>query len=107
MRKQKKQRNALKIFIFIVIILLLAIGGYALYFYNHAKKTVNDRMHNPVETINTSLTKKKIKATEPINVLLLGIDALENQRGSSDAIMIMQLQHNGDAMTIGNIQRAA
>jgi len=105
--KQKKQRKGLKIFISIVIILLLAIGGYALYFYNHAKKTVNDRMHNPVETIDTSLTKKKIKATEPINVLLLGIDALENQRGRSDAIMIMQLQPNDDAMTIVSIPRDA
>src|SRR5690625_6168887 len=64
-------------------------------------------MHNPVETIDTSLTKKKIKATEPINVLLLGIDALENQRGRSDAIMIMQLQPNDDAMTIVSIPRDA
>src|SRR5690625_1321803 len=105
--KQKKQRKGLKIFISIVIILLLAIGGYALYFYNHAKQTVNDRMHNPVETIDTSLTKKKIKATEPINVLLLGIDAIENQKGRSDAIMIMQLQPKDDAMTIVSIPRDA
>src|SRR5690625_1538400 len=107
MRKQKKQINGFKIFIFIFIILLLAIGGYALYFYNHAKQTVNDRMHNPVETIDTSLTKKKIKATEPINVLLLGIDAIENQKGRSDAIMIMQLQPKDDAMTIVSIPRDA
>src|SRR5690625_1971145 len=62
-------------------------------------------MHDPVETIDTDLTKKKLKATERINVLLLGIDAEGNQKGRSDALMVMQLNPKTDSITIISIPR--
>lgn len=106
-RSKKRNKKWLKIILIIVLLLGLAIGGYVLFFYNHAKSTVNKKMHNPVETIDTAVTKKKVRASEPLNILLLGIDAKEGEAGRSDAIMIMRLKPDEDAMTIVSIPRDA
>lgn len=103
--RKKPRRLWLKIPIIIVILLVLGVGAYAFSVYNNAKNTVNEKMHDPVETIDTKLTKEKLKATEPLNVLLLGIDSEDDQRGRSDAIMVMQLDPITDALTIVSIPR--
>lgn len=105
--RKKPRRLWLKIPLIIIVVLVLGIGGYAYSIYHNTKKTVNDRMHDPVETIDTDLTKKKLNATERLNVLLLGIDAEEDQNGRSDAIMIMQLDPKTDEMKIVSIPRDA
>src|SRR5699024_1243185 len=72
---------------------------------------VNDQMHEPVETIDTALTKEKLKATDPINVLLLGIDNDEENvneddlAGRSDAIMVMNLNPQTNEINIVSIPR--
>lgn len=104
-RRKKPRRLWLKIPLIIIIILVLGIGGYAFMVYQNAKSTVNDKMHDPVETIDTDLTKKKLQDTEKINVLLLGIDAEDNQEGRSDAIMVMQLDPEEDSISIVSIPR--
>lgn len=103
--RKKPRRLWLKIPLIIIILLVLGIGGYAFTVYQNAKSTINDKMHNPVETIDTDLTKKKLQDTEKINVLLLGIDAEDNQEGRSDAIMVMQLDPEEDAISIVSIPR--
>ncbi|MEI3612963.1 LCP family glycopolymer transferase [Pseudogracilibacillus sp. SO30301A] len=103
--RKKPRRLWLKIPVIIVILLVLGVGAYAFSVYNNAKNTVNEKMHDPVETIDTDLTKEKLKATEPLNVLLLGIDSEDDQRGRSDAIMVMQLDPKTDAITIVSIPR--
>ncbi|HLR70470.1 MAG TPA: LCP family protein [Pseudogracilibacillus sp.] len=105
--KKKPRRLWLKIPLIIVVLLVLGVGIYAFSVYNNAKNAVNDRMHDPIDSIDTDLTKKKLNATETLNVLLLGIDAEDNQRGRSDAIMVMQLDPNTDEMTIVSIPRDA
>jgi len=103
--RKKPRRLWLKIPLIIILLLGIGIGGYVFSVYNNAKKTINDKMHDPVETIDTDLTKKKLQATEPLNVLLLGIDAEGSQAGRSDAIMVMQLDPVTDAITIVSIPR--
>lgn len=103
--RKKPRRLWLKIPLIIIILLVLGIGGYAFTVYQNAKSTVNDKMHDPVETIDTDLTKKKLQDTEKINVLLLGIDAEDNQEGRSDAIMVMQLDPEEDSISIVSIPR--
>lgn len=103
--KLKKKRSWLKIIGVILLVVVLAIGSYVFYLYQSTKKLVNEDMHNPVDVIDTALTKKKLNKTEPINVLLLGIDAEGNQAGRSDAIMVMQLDPTTDDMTIVSIPR--
>lgn len=103
--RRKKRRLWLKIPLIILITIVLIIGGYALFLYNNAKKTVNERMHDPVETIDTQLTKRKLHATEPLNVLLLGIDSEGEEVGRSDAMMVMNLNPINDELTIVSIPR--
>lgn len=104
-RKKKKKRLWLRILLAIILIFILFVGGYTYFLYNSAKQAVNEQMHDPVETIDTSLTKEKLHATEPLNILLLGIDTEGGQQGRSDALMVMQLNPNKDEMTIISIPR--
>lgn len=107
--RKKSRKLWLKIPLIIILIIVLAIGGYAFSVYQNAKKTVNDRMHDPVETIDTDLTKKKLQDTEKINILLLGIDSEGegNQQGRSDAMLVMRLDPEKDAISIVSIPRDA
>lgn len=107
-RERKKSRKLwLKIPLIVILVLVLAIGGYAFSVYLNAKNTVNNKMHDPVETIDTDLTKKKLQDTEKINILLLGIDSEGegNQKGRSDAILVMQLDPEEDSIEIVSIPR--
>lgn len=107
-RERKKSRKLwLKIPLIIILVLVLAVGGYAVSVYLNAKNTVNNKMHDPVETIDTDLTKKKLQDTEKINILLLGIDSEGegNQKGRSDAMLVMQLDPEEDSISIVSIPR--
>ena len=103
--RKKSRKLWLKIPILVIILLLLGVGVYAFTVYNKAKSTVNDKMQSQVDSIDTSLTKKKLNETEALNVLLLGIDSEEDQAGRSDAIMVMRLYPETDEMEIVSIPR--
>jgi LCP family protein required for cell wall assembly len=103
--KRKSRKLWLKIPLIILLLLALGIGGYAFSVYNNAKKTVNQKMHDPVDSIDLDLTKKKIKAKKPLNILLMGIDTEENDKGRSDALMVLSLDPKHDAMQLVSIPR--
>lgn len=104
-KRRKSRKLWLKIPIIIIILLVLGVGIYAFTVYNNAKKTVNDKMHDPVESIDLDLTKKKVKATEPLNILLMGIDTEESDQGRADALMVLTLDPQQDAMQLVSIPR--
>ncbi|MGM8365238.1 LCP family glycopolymer transferase [Virgibacillus sp. W0181] len=103
--RKKSKKRWLKIPLIIIGLFVLGVGIYAFSVYNNAKNTVNEKMHEPVESIDTSITKKKIKGTEPLNILLLGIDAESGERGRSDALMILTLEPKSDRMQLVSIPR--
>src|SRR5690554_5564420 len=103
--RKKSKKTWLKITLIVVLVLALGAGGYALSIYNNAKNTVNDKMHEAVDTIDTGLTKKKVAATEALNILLLGIDAESSERGRSDALMVLSLDPKNDKMQLISIPR--
>lgn len=109
MLKNRVRKESKKLWVKIpllgIAICLFIIGSYAIFVYNNTKNTVNEKMFDPVETIDTDITRKKLQETEQINILLLGIDTYENKKGRSDAIMVMQLEPQTDAMKIVSIPR--
>lgn len=103
--RNKRKKRWPKVVLIILALFVVGIGAYVFSIYQNTKSTVNDDMHEPVTTIDTTLTKKKVKAQEPLNILLLGIDAEEGEKGRSDAIMILTLQPKSDQMQIVSIPR--
>lgn len=104
-KKKKFKKLWLKIPLIVILLLVLVTGVYAFSVYNNAKKTVNDKMHNPVGSIDLDLTKKKVKATEPLNILLMGIDTEESDKGRSDALMVLSLDPKQNTMQLVSIPR--
>lgn len=104
-KKKKSKKLWLKIPLIVILLLVLGTGVYAFSVYNNAKKTVNDKMHNPVGSIDLDLTKKKVKATEPLNILLMGIDTEESDKGRSDALMVLSLDPKQNTMQLVSIPR--
>lgn len=103
--RKKSRKLWLKIPLAIILVLVLGIGGYAFSIYNNAKLTVNDKINEPIETIDTKVAKKKVKATEPLNILLLGIDERGEDRGRSDALMVLSLNPKEETMQLVSIPR--
>lgn len=105
-KAKKKKRLWLKIPLALIILLFLGVGGYAYSVYSHAKKTVNDKIHEPVSSIDTGITKQKMKDIEPLNFLLLGVDTDdEESQGRSDALMVLTLDPENDQMQLVSIPR--
>lgn len=104
-RKKSKKKLWITIPLIVILILGLGIGGYMFSIYNNAKKTVNEKMFDPVQSIDTDITKKKIKATEPLHILLLGIDSHTSEKGRSDALMILSLDPKKEIMQLISIPR--
>ncbi|MEC2158320.1 LCP family glycopolymer transferase [Virgibacillus halodenitrificans] len=104
-KKTKKKSLWLKVSIAVILLLVLSVGGYAYSIYNNAKTTLNDKMHEPVKAIDTKKTKVKIKDAEVLNVLLLGVDERENDKGRSDAMMVLTLDPKNDKMQLVSIPR--
>src|SRR5699024_3592292 len=104
-KKSSSGKKFLKVIGILIVVVVIAIGSYAFYLYSSAKKLVNEDTHSPVDAIDTKVTKEKLKKTDKLNILLLGIDSEGDQQGRSDAIMIMQLDPTNDGMQIISIPR--
>lgn len=103
---QKKSRKLwLKIPLILIGVIVLGVGAYAISIYNNVAKTVNEKMHEPVDSIDQETTKKKMKATEKLTILLLGIDSQEGTSGRSDALMVLSLDPTDDSMQLISIPR--
>ncbi|WP_186577087.1 LCP family glycopolymer transferase [Aquibacillus kalidii] len=103
--KKRKKRRWLTISLAVVFMVLLGGGGFIFAVWNNAKQTVNDEIHQQVDTIDTSIAKQKIEDKEPLNILLLGVDERSTDGGRSDALMVLSLNPDGDSMQIVSIPR--
>lgn len=103
--KKPKKRRWLKITAAVVFVLIAGIGLYAYSIYGNARDTVNEEMHEPVDSIDRDMTKKKMEASEPLNILLLGVDEREHDSGRSDALMVLSLNPKEDSMQLVSIPR--
>ncbi|MCU9594577.1 LCP family protein [Caldibacillus thermolactis] len=104
--KQKKKRYRwIKLTGTLFLLLLLGVGIYVYNIYSNAKEAVNNRMNSNISSIDSEETKKKLAANEKINILLLGIDKRENDKGRSDAMIVLTLDPKNDKMQLISIPR--
>ncbi|WP_407272416.1 LCP family protein [Radiobacillus sp. PE A8.2] len=104
-QKKKIRKRWILIPLAIVLGLTLAVVGYSMSIYLDAKQTVDSEMNQPVASIDHDLTKKKLKDSEPLNILLLGVDKRSGDRGRSDALMVLSLNPVNDSMQLISIPR--
>src|SRR5699024_11674790 len=88
-----------------MVVLIAGIGLYVFSIYGNAKDTVNEKMHEPVDSIDRNTTQKKMEASEPLNILLLGVDERKYDSGRSDALMVLSLNPKDDSMQLVSIPR--
>lgn len=104
-RKKEKKKRWYKIPLIVLGILILLGGTWVLSMYNKAKNTVNEKMHQEVESIDKQLSKKKMKEKDQLNILVLGLDSAEGESGRTDTIMVMTLRPESDSMQLISIPR--
>ncbi|MFD1020269.1 LCP family glycopolymer transferase [Thalassobacillus hwangdonensis] len=105
MKQTKKKRKGWKIVLIVLALLLIGGGAYAFSIYNNVKQTVDKKLHAPISSIDTALTEKKVKAKEPLNILLLGVDERSYDKGRSDTMIVMTLDPKQDRMQMVSIPR--
>ncbi|MFC7321799.1 LCP family protein [Halobacillus campisalis] len=104
-RKHKKSKKWLWITLTVVLLLGVGITAYLFSIYNNVKSTVDNDIHETVTGIDHEATKKKVESKESINVLLLGVDERENDRGRSDTMIVMTLDPENERSQMVSIPR--
>lgn len=98
--KKRKKRSPLKIFFITLLILFLASGGVFAYYMNSLGNKLNDK---------SKTEAKKVEKGEPINFLLLGVDAGDydgtDKHKRSDTMMLIRYIPKTDKVYILSIPR--
>ncbi|WP_188454154.1 LCP family glycopolymer transferase [Virgibacillus oceani] len=108
-KKHKKQKRKWPYWVggIIGFAILLALG-YGYYLYDKVGDTV-DVMHEPLERDDDPERQKEIESiltsSKSLNVLLLGVDERENDKGRSDTMILMSLNPKTNSMLMLSIPR--
>lgn len=108
-RKQKKSKKKRNWWILtpliIFVVLILSVVGYATHIYLGVRGNINQQMYEPVTSIDSNITQKKLKDKENINVLLLGVDSDSSTKGRTDAMIVLTLKPGDSEMQMISIPR--
>jgi polyisoprenyl-teichoic acid--peptidoglycan teichoic acid transferase len=92
----------------VVALLFVSAGGYAYYMYDSVKGTA-ESMHEEVNRNrpkdSPTITKEKNEPAEPISILMMRVDERENDRGRSDALIMITLNPEKEKMQMISIPR--
>ncbi|WP_186579931.1 LCP family glycopolymer transferase [Aquibacillus kalidii] len=103
--KIKSKRKLLISILAVVLVMIFGVGIYSYTVYDNAKNTINEKMYNPVESIDLEVVKKKVKEEKPLNILLLGVDQRGDDPGRSDALMVLSLNPKENSAKLVSIPR--
>ncbi|GGK08691.1 transcriptional regulator LytR [Lentibacillus kapialis] len=104
--KHKPKRKKWLWIILIVFVVLIGAGtAYGYSIWHNVQTTVDKKLHKPIDGIDTDITKKKVAKKEPINILLLGVDERQYDKGRSDTMIVMTLDPANNHMQMISIPR--
>ncbi|MGM8212538.1 LCP family glycopolymer transferase [Virgibacillus sp. W0430] len=108
-KKQKQQKRKWPLWIGgIIVVFLLLVGGFLYYIYDKIGDTVSE-MHDPLDREADPKRQKEVeslfKNNASVNLLLLGVDERDGDKGRSDTMILMSLNPKTDAMLMLSIPR--
>ncbi|PAV31000.1 transcriptional regulator LytR [Virgibacillus profundi] len=107
-RRTKKKRKWPFLVGGIILVLLLIVVGYVYYVWDKVGDTV-ETMHNPLARDDDPERQKELENIfedkKSLNILLLGVDQREGDKGRSDTMILMSLNPNTDSMAMVSIPR--
>ncbi|WP_173915546.1 LCP family protein [Halobacillus sp. Marseille-Q1614] len=105
LHKPKRRKKWLWITLTVILLIGVGVAVYVYSIYHNVKSTVDNEIHESVTGIDREITEKKVEAKEPLNVLLLGVDEREGDRGRSDTMIVMTLDPANERMQMVSIPR--
>lgn len=107
-QQYKKKRKWLYWLGGIILFLLLVGAGYLFYVYNKLDNTV-DIMHDPLDRDDNPERQKELdsifKDKNAVNILLLGVDERDGDKGRSDTIILLSLNPKTNATKMLSVPR--
>ncbi|MDM5373072.1 LytR family transcriptional regulator [Bacillus bombysepticus] len=90
----------------IIGILIIGGGAYAYTVYSSVSKTL-DEVHQPLKRDKGSNSNEEVKISksEPVSILLLGVDERGNEKGRSDSLILITLNPKNNSMKTVSIPR--
>jgi len=103
------KRNRKKLFWIIgslFTLLLLSVGIYSYLIYLNVKETAGE-MHEPIDRMVSEKRQKPVslKKSEPISILLMGVDERKGDRGRSDTLIVLTVNPNKKSVEMVSIPR--
>jgi len=105
-QKKRKKKKWVIYLLSILGLLLLSIGGYALYLYNSVGKTV-DSMHTVIDREKSQKRTDVVAFSEkdPFSVLLMGVDKRKGDSGRADSLIVLTVNPNTKSIQMVSVPR--
>lgn len=106
-RKTPMKKRGVKIFLLILLIVFILVGGVVWKVYSDVAGTT-EKIHKDVKTEEIRDSSIDISKKDPFSVLLLGVDTGDQGRtdqGRSDTMMVLTVNPNTNKTTIFSIPR--
>ncbi|RFB17369.1 LytR family transcriptional regulator [Bacillus sp. HNG] len=102
--KKNTKRKWPKVVGTIALVLLLAIGGYAVYLYQSVASTVG-KMHSDRGPSDKRTEEIDISKADPISILLMGVDERSGDKGRTDTLIVVTVNPKTNSMQMLSIPR--
>lgn len=103
-RYVKKKKKWPKVVGIISLLLVLTVGGYAIYLYQSVVSTVG-KMHQERGPSDKRTEDINIKDKDPISILLVGVDERKGDKGRTDSIVVVSVNPKQNSMQMLSIPR--
>jgi polyisoprenyl-teichoic acid--peptidoglycan teichoic acid transferase len=108
LKKRKKRRRIVSVFMFVIFFTILTAGGYGAFLYNKAQSVIDDS-YKPLDRQSDKREKQVNPDVDNISVLFVGIDDSEARNFESasrtDALMLATLNEKDKSIKLLSIPR--